>query len=252
MRTTSFVRHIGRPVGVMALAITVSACNLDTQEVPAISGPSEFGMALTLSASPDTVPRDGSSMSVLTLTARDASGRPAAGQRVTLAVSPSYGGTLSAPEVVTGSDGRATVNFTAPESASGLASISVYATPVGQNFDNAVPRTMTIRLIGPEGSTPVTPGALAPRITYSPTDPKPGTKILFDAMGSSATGGATILDYWWDYGDGNNGTGMVHSHAYQLPYTYVVRLTVRDNLGRLSTTTTEVTIAQPEETEDAD
>src|SRR5919108_5283358 len=111
LRSILFVRRIAAPVGAVALAMAVSACNLETQEVPAISGPSEFGLALTFSATPDIVPRDGSSISVVTLTARDASGRPAAGQRVTLQLTPEYGGTLSPSEVVTGSDGRATFEF---------------------------------------------------------------------------------------------------------------------------------------------
>ena len=52
MRTNSFVRQIASPVGAVALAIAVSACNLETQDVPAISGPSEFGLSLTISATP--------------------------------------------------------------------------------------------------------------------------------------------------------------------------------------------------------
>jgi hypothetical protein len=241
--TFTLRRFVTAVTAVPALAI-LAACSLEKQELPSFVGPSEFGLSLTLSAVPDTVLRDGVSQSVVTITARNSEGRPASGQRLMLAVTPSYGGTISDREVVTGPDGRATVDFTAPTGETGLTAVSIQATPVGQNFSNAVPRSMTIGLLGPEGPVPATLGPLAPQITYSPTDPVPGTKILFDALSSQTSAGVRIIEYWWDYGDGNNGNGVVASHAYQLPYTYMVRLTVRDNYGRTATTTKEVTVGE--------
>ena len=328
MQTNFFVRQIARPVGAVALAMTVSACNLETQQVPGVSGPSEFGLSLTFSAAPDTVPRDGSSMSVVTLTARDASGRPAAGHRMTLELSPSYGGTLSPAEVVTGSDGRATFEFMAPPSSTPVDMVSIVATPVGQNFDNTTSRSMSIRLLGPgaanaafiaspgaperlqpvtfdatgttvsfascgdactytwrfggEGSATgrivthqfsyagtfevqltvshpdrptatttrtvvVSEGTLTPRIQYSPTDPQPGDPVTFDGRGTTTTGGATIAEYTWDYGNGSTGTGATGYANYSDDRTYVVRLTVRDSFGRSATTTQQVSVQEPDE-----
>jgi hypothetical protein len=313
MRTNTFVRQIVRPVGAVAMAIAVSACNLETQPMQAVSGPSEFGLALTFSAAPDTVPRDGSSMSVVTLTARDASGHPAAGQRVTLQLMPEYGGTLSPAEVVTGSDGRASFEFMAPPSNVPVDVVSIYGTPVGQNFDNTASRSMSIRLLGPgaanaafiaspsaperlqpvtfdatgttvsfatcgdacsytwrfggEGSATgriathqfsaagthevqltvshpdrpsatatqtvtVSEGTVTPRIQFSPTDPEPGEEVYFNASGTTATGGATIVEYSWDYGNGYTGNSVTGEAEYPSARTYVVRLTVRDSFGR--------------------
>ena len=326
MRTNTFVRQIASPVGAVALAMAVSACNLETQQIPAVSGPSEFGLALTFSAAPDTVPRDGSSMSVVTLAARDASGNPAAGQRVTLRLMPEYGGTLSPAEVVTGSDGRATFEFMAPPSNTPVDAVSIVGTPVGQNFDNTTSRGMSIRLLGPgaanaafsaspsapERLQPVTfdatgttvsfatcgdactytwsfgdassatgriathqfsaagtygvqltvshpdrptatttqtvtvsEGRLTPRIQYSPTDPQPNNTVYFDARDTTASGGATITDYAWDYGNGSTGTGVTGYATYTQDRTYVVRLTVRDSFGRTASTTQQVAVTVP-------
>ncbi len=138
MTSMLFARRVVQTLGTLALAITVSGCGLESQDAPAITAPSEFGLALTLSATPDTVSRDGSSMSVVTVTARDAEGRAVAGQRVSLSLLPGNGGTLSASDVVTGADGRATFEFRAPPSSTAVDAVSILATPVGQNFDNAV------------------------------------------------------------------------------------------------------------------
>ena len=51
------------------------------------------------------------------------------------------------------------------------------------------------------------------------------------------------LSYYWDFGDGTNGTGKQPSHTYTLPGTYIVVLKIYDNNGTLvNTTTFEVTI----------
>jgi chitinase len=246
---------------------------------------------------------------------------------VTLGLSPSYGGTLSPSEVVTGSDGRATFEFMAPASSTPVDVVSIVATPVGQNFDNTMPRSMSIRLLGPgavnaaflassnapERLQPVTFDAtnstvdgaacgdactytwrfgggasatgrvatyqftsvgtfevqltvshpdrptgtttqtivvseatLTPRIQYSPTDPQPGNTVYFDARDTTTTGGATIAEYQWDYGNGSTGTGVTGYATYSQDRTYIVRLTVRDSFGRTASTTQEVTVAVPD------
>jgi PKD repeat protein len=39
------------------------------------------------------------------------------------------------------------------------------------------------------------------------------------------------MDYSWDFGDGNSGSGMTASHTYAATGTYAVTLTVTDNEG---------------------
>ncbi|PYR68210.1 MAG: hypothetical protein DMF88_10105 [Acidobacteria bacterium] len=71
---------------VAAAAMTLGACSLDKQEMPGLAGPSEIVTSLSLTASPDQLPRDGSSQSIVTITARDANGQPLVGQRITLSL----------------------------------------------------------------------------------------------------------------------------------------------------------------------
>ena len=78
------------------------------------------------------LPRDGSSQSTITVTARDAQGKPLAGQRVTLGCRRPTAARCRPGDVVTGSDGRATFDL---HRAAGLqrsaTRSSVVATPVG-------------------------------------------------------------------------------------------------------------------------
>src|SRR3990167_513120 len=96
-----------------ALSGALAGCSLEEQPAPAFTGPSEFALSVTLSASPDQLPRDGSSQSVITVTVRDASGQPVVGQRLSVASSV---GAVSERDIVTGNEGRATFAFVAPAS----------------------------------------------------------------------------------------------------------------------------------------
>src|ERR1044071_2493084 len=98
---------VPRTLLVAALATAsmwVSGCALDEVDPPALTGPSEFGLSVTATATPNRLPRDGSSQSVVVLLVRDAQGRPVAGQRLTLGVSPTAA-LLSTTEVVTDGNG---------------------------------------------------------------------------------------------------------------------------------------------------
>jgi len=57
----------------------------------------------------------------------------------------------------------------------------------------------------------------------------PGSLIVdFDASASSDSDG-TLVNYTWDFGDGNSDTGITTSHLYPAGSTYPVTLTVVDN-----------------------
>src|SRR5688572_13830074 len=99
-----------RAVAVVAVTILATACTLQDAGEPGLLGPSEFALSVTMSASPDQLPRDGVSQSVVTVTVRNDAGAPIAGQRLSLTMptnAPS-GARLSATEVVTNSSGIAT------------------------------------------------------------------------------------------------------------------------------------------------
>ena len=60
-----------------------------------------------------------------------------------------------------------------------------------------------------------------------------GEEVLFDGSGSS-DGDGSVVDYKWDFGDGNIASGVSTSHTYNLIGSYLVSLTVVDNLGATS------------------
>ena len=65
-------------------------------------------------------------------------------------------------------------------------------------------------------------GSLAASFTFSPSSPKPGQAITFDA--SSSAGGPT--QYTWDFGDATTAVGQVVTHSYPIAGGYNVRLTI--------------------------
>ena len=71
---------------------------------------------------------------------------------------------------------------------------------------------------------------------YQPQSPVCGERVVFDAS-SSADPDGYIVNYSWDFGDGNKSSGKVTDHRYKCDYTqtYVVVLTVHDNDGATDT-----------------
>ncbi len=66
--------------------------------------------------------------------------------------------------------------------------------------------------------------------SYSPTLPKVGDSVDFDASLSSDQDGI-IMEYKWSFGDGTKGSGVNISHIYHNSGIYNVKLTVYDNSG---------------------
>jgi len=137
-------------VSFMALA----SCTLEEQQPPALMGPSEFAVSLTVAAMPDVLPTDGRSQSLIAVTVRDAYGLPVRNlsirtetllNKVVVDL-----GTLSARNVITDASGRATLTYTAPsidgEMDTGTV-VEIGMTPIGSNFATAVMRTTAIRLV---------------------------------------------------------------------------------------------------------
>jgi PKD repeat protein len=73
---------------------------------------------------------------------------------------------------------------------------------------------------------------------YSGTE---GISINFDGSGSSDTDG-TIVNYDWDFGDGNTGTDQSPSHTFTSAGTFNVILTVTDDDEATDTDSTSVTV----------
>ncbi len=64
-----------------------------------------------------------------------------------------------------------------------------------------------------------------------------GESVTFDGSGSTGQ----INSYNWDFGDGSSGTGSTPSHSYSMAGTYIVTLTVSDNVNS-DTDTISVTV----------
>jgi len=68
-----------------------------------------------------------------------------------------------------------------------------------------------------------------------------GVPIHFDASGSIDSDG-TIVSYAWDFGDGQTATGISVTHEYADNGTFIVRLSVTDNLGAVDSTVGSIKI----------
>ena len=230
---------------VILTVAALGACTTKDQEAPPLTGPSEFGQSVVVAVNPDSLPQDGASQSFVTVTVRDPNGQPM--RNVTLRAETSVQGvltdfgTLSARSITTGSDGRATLIYTAPiappVTVDSFIIVDVNVTPQGSDFNNATTRSAAIRLVPPGGVVP--PTNLRAVFTATPTSPTIGQTVLFDA--SSSTG--AIAEYRWSFGDGASGSGRVAQHAYADAQTYVVTLTVVDGFGRAVSSSQSITVA---------
>lgn len=230
-----------------AIVSLSGACTLQETDVPPLTGPSTLALALDVTASPDILPEDGMSTSVIRIVARDQNNQPVRGLplRVDTVVGNSIVdvGTLSARNVTTNSNGEASVVFTAPRSRfPGTVTepiVSVRVLQVGTSFGTTFPRQVNILLV-PE-SVVFEPGAPRPSFTFTPSAPKAGDSVFFNASASSDDG--AIVRYEWNYGDGTTGVGVTESHDFVSAGTYFVTLTVTDNEGKKSSTTRVVTVS---------
>lgn len=84
--------------------------------------------------------------------------------------------------------------------------------------------------------------ASEPSAEFSNT--KNGLTVTVNASASKPGTGASIVNYKFDYGDGNfeNVTGPIQSHTYAVAGTYVVLLEITDSNGKKASITHNVTV----------
>jgi PKD repeat protein len=232
------------------LAVSAS-CTMKGQDPPPLSGPSEFATAIAVSVTPDVLPLDGASQSLVTIIARDATSKPLRNVSIHAEISVdglrADFGSISARNLVTDSNGRATLVYTAPAVPAGPAVdtgtvVAIEITVIGTDFGNSVyPRLATIRLIPPGVVVP--PDGLQPAFTFAPKAPTDHQNVLFDASTSTASSSNPIASYSWNFGDGGSGSGRTTAHAFDSAGSYVVTLTVADGYSRTATTTQTVEVA---------
>jgi PKD repeat protein len=235
-----------RQAAIGALALTLAACTMKSQEAPGLTGPSEFAQSITVSASPDVLSQDGASQSVITVTARGPNGEPLPNlsMRAELQVDGTAVdfGSMSARNIVTGSDGRASLVYTAPAAPAAAVDtftiVEVVIVPIGTDFGNSTTRRAAIRLVPPGVVIP--PDGLAPSFTVSPEAPQESQLVFFDASASEPSDG--IVSYSWDFGDRSGGSGRTRTHEYEIAGTYHVTLTIADQYGRKASATRTIEV----------
>ncbi|MGE3955930.1 MAG: PKD domain-containing protein [Vicinamibacterales bacterium] len=227
-------------------AVLASGCTVHQTETPDLTGPSELALSVSMAASPDTLLAGGLQQSSITVTARDVSGAPK--PNVPFHLSTVVGGagvafgTLSAQTVVTGTDGRATAIYTMPtftpfDAGTPSRRVAVAATPIGTDYAGAIPHYVELLVVPPAVPTSVA-GSPTAALTASTTTAKVGQLVTFDAAGSTAASGASLVLYYWNFGDSlfNEEHGSDASHVYATPGTYTVILGVQDDQGRVAST----------------
>jgi len=235
------IRNTGiwRAGAALLLAGNLAVCT-GTQEAPSFTGPSGLAQSVTLTASPDRIAHNGIAQSVVTVEVHDENGQPMAGQRVSVGATT---GRISHLDVVTGSDGRALFVLTAPELSTPAAEVVVFATPFGNNAQNALTRTATIALTGGLNATAPTAS-----FTTSPAAPKAGDTVLLDASATTDEGEpcGDFCTYAWSFSPtmGAGATsGKVIARTGVAAGGYVVTLTVVDDAGTVASTSRVVTVA---------
>jgi PKD repeat protein len=254
----------------VAAALTVVAfagCTVHKTEAPGLTGPSELALSVSVTATPDAISQDGGSQSSIKVTAKQADGRAVAAQpfRVDMQVNGVMQdfGTLSARTIVTGTDGVASVVYTAPPTPVGPSlggtcaglpgtCVTIVAAPTGTNFATVNPQSVTLRLVPPGVILPPadTP---TPKFSVTPTPVQINIPATFDGSkscpGPADSGGnclpsssAAITSYSWNFGDGGTGTGVTASHSYTATGTFNATLTVTNDRGLSASTTQAVTV----------
>jgi PKD repeat protein len=237
------------------LALMSGACSVQDTKIPGLTGPSELALSVAVSATPDSIIRDGASQSAIVVTARDENGKPKAGVSVRLDMSVDGVlqdfGQLTARTVATGSDGRALASYVAPPppppAAGGApAYVTIVATPIGSNYQAANSQTVEIRLVTPGVILPPA-GTPTPAFSFSPTPVTIDVPVNFDASRSCAgtspcASTSGITSFAWNFGDGSTGSGQSLTHAFSTVGTFNVTLTVTNDRGVSASTSQTVTV----------
>jgi PKD repeat protein len=238
MERSSHFTTLGRGAAIIALVFGAAACTVSEQEPPALSGPSGFGLSLVVTAAPQVLARDGSSMSTISVLARNADGSPFAGRRLLLSAT---AGTLVTSEVLTANDGRANVIYVAPGLNEPISSVRIDVTPVeAGDRANTHSTSLVLEVRGPD--VPVAD------FVFDPTDAAVQDMVSFDASGSTLGGApcGSACTYAWNFDDGSSGTGLGVSHAFGSARVFNVTLTVTAlGAGTSATVTRPVRIAIP-------
>jgi PKD repeat protein len=120
-----------------------------------------------------------------------------------------------------------------------------------ENLGTHIARVTAVDEMGQTGTAALTftivgTGVFA-SFTASPSNPVPGALVSFNGSASIGAGGATIEEWFWDFGNGTQSeeSDPFASTTYTTVGTYTVTLTVTDSNGRTGTTTRTVAVTAP-------
>lgn len=205
--------------------------------MPGLAGPSELGLGMSLTAAPEFLPRDGSSISRITAKTFDSNGAPKPNQRLKLDAN---AGTLPASEVVTGPDGSVTFDYIAPGLNVNVDRVAISAIPIqNTHLQNANPRYVEILVSGPD--IPVA------SFNFSPAAPAQYELVTFDATTSalSLRQCLAICSYLWTFPDGSTDDERVTTFRFSNRGPQIVTLLVTAPAGTSSTVSRTVNIGAP-------
>ena len=243
----------GMAIGLSAwLALSFGGCTTHEVSVPALDGPSEQGMQISLKVSKDVLVSDGRDFAVVTATVRGPNGRLAANQDVFFAIADETGhfadigvivgsnGPGTGATVRTNAQGVAQVIYEAPArtDATTNQSVLVMARLVSNDANGTAYHSVRIELRSAEPRLfPANPTNKLPICSFL-TEPAVGpfkvnTVIGFHSTSSDPDG--TIIRYEWNFGDGTTGVDPDLPKIYRTPGSYTVTHSVIDNNGGRST-----------------
>ena len=230
----------------IAVAALATACTVGQVAIPELAGPSELGLSVRITVTPDTLVADGVSSATVAVVARDPNGQPVPGISFRLDMFVGFTqtdfGTLSARTITTGSDGVARATYTTPLTSPFLfggpaTRVSIQATRIGSDFQTAIAQHADVNTIPPPLPAAV-PGAPVACVTFVPAAPKVGDLVTFDASCSQPGSGHSIVSYFWIFGDNtaNDEHGVDASHTYTASGAYSMVLGVVDEVGQTGST----------------
>ena len=119
--------------------------------------------------------------------------------------------------------------------------------PITHRFTRGGTFAVTLRVTTEAGLTAATTRQITISTTlpagtanfvFSPTDPRTGDTVFFNASSSTLADGS----FSWDFGDGSSGSGMMTTHRFTSARTFTVTLTVRNERGQSATISKTVTV----------
>ncbi|MCP4216618.1 MAG: PKD domain-containing protein [bacterium] len=198
--------------------ITVTSGNVEALTATIIITASTLA-GLNISANPSQLPVGGGN-STIVVSAYDESQAPVSGIPISLSTS---AGQLNSSGAILTTDSEGKVQD--------LLQTTLAATVTATSGSEKV--TIDVTVLG--GTKPEA------AFVISPTNPKVGERVFFNASASTDSDGS-IESYSWDFGDGKSGSGVKPSHRYEETGKYNVQLIVRDNDGLTDDQSNSVTV----------